>query len=681
MTKRITLSILTLFLFLASQAQAQINESYFDYMDLFDLQMVANPKISPDGNTIIYEKHQFNVMTDGRMSNLWKVSFSGDDNRPLTSGTNNYGNVTWSADGKKIAYTSNAEGKNQIFVRWMDSDESASITHLQESPGSLSWSPDGKHILYTKFVPSSGSGSFAKLPTPPNGAKWEKPAVVIDKAVYRRDGGGYVSPGFTHIFMVSENGGAPIQLTKGDFNYTSPSWAPDGKSIIYTADISGNADLDPNNAQIFEMDISSREIKQITDKRGPFYGPKISPDGKLIAFTGYEDKFVGYQKTNLYVMDRNGSNVREISQNLKQDPSALNWSADSKSIYFRYDEEGNSKVGNMRLNGDYVQIADNLGSPNSGRPYGGGAYSVAGNGRFAYSVISTVRPSNLAVGHHPTRMANRTITALNEEFFSVKKVGNVEEFWVNSSVDNFKTQGWIITPPDFDAGKKYPLILEIHGGPHTNYGSRFSPELQFMASRGYVILYVNPRGSTSYNEEFTAYINHNYPSEDYNDLMDAVDYVIGQGYIDENNLFITGGSGGGVLTAWSIAKTDRFKAAVVAKPVINWYSFVLTADNSPFFTKYWFSKKPWEDPEQYMKRSPISLVGSVKTPTLMMVGEQDYRTPVGETEQYYAALKMQGVETAMVRIQGSGHGIANKPSNLFRKVAYIVGWFDKYRAE
>lgn len=660
---------------------AQVDDSNFDYMDLFDLQMVGNPEISPDGNTIIYEKHQFNVMTDGRFSNLWSISYSGDNNHPLTSGTDYYGSVTWSPNGKKIAYTSSNEGKSQIFVRWMDSGATASITHLVESPGNLNWSPNGKYILFTKFMPASPSPQFAKLPTPPKGATWEKPAVVIDKAVYRRDGGGYVRDGFSHIFIVPADGGAPRQLTSGDFNFGNPTWAPDGKTILYTADISGNAELDPSNERIYEMNIETGATKQITSERGPYYGPKISPDGKLIAYTGYKDKFVGYQKTNLYLMNRDGSNVRDISQKLKQDASSIIWSADSKSIYFRYDEEGNSKVGNIRLNGDYVQIAENLGTPSSGRPYGGGSYSVANNGRFAYSEISTTRPTNLAVGHYPTRMANRAITNLNEEFFSTTKVGNVEEFWVNSSVDDFKVQGWIITPPDFNPTKKYPLILEIHGGPYTNYGSRFSPELQFMASRGYVVVYTNPRGSTSYTEEFASYINHNYPSEDYNDLMDAVDFVIKKGYINEDNLFITGGSGGGVLTAWSIGKTNRFKAAVVAKPVINWYSFVLTADGSPFFTKYWFSKKPWEDPKQYLDFSPISLIGSVNTPTLLLTGEQDYRTPMAETEQYYAALKMHGVETAMVRIQGSGHGIAAKPSNLFRKVAYIVGWFDKYKTD
>ncbi len=236
-----------------------------------------------------------------------------------------------------------------------------------------------------------------------------------------------------------------------------------------------------------------------------------------------------------------------------------------------------------------------------------------------------------------------------------------------------------MTPPEFDASKKYPLILEIHGGPYTNYGSRFSPELQLMASRGYVVLYVNPRGSTSYDEAFTGYINNNYPSEDYNDLMDAVDHVLSKGYIDSQNLFVTGGSGGGLLTAWIVGKTDRFRAAAAAKPVINWYSEVLTADLPSFMTRYWFNKKPWEDPQQYLDFSPISLVGNVKTPTLLMTGMNDYRTPISEIEQYYAALKLREVETVMVRIQGAGHGIVAKPSNLFRKVAYITGWFDQHQ--
>lgn len=664
--------------------QAQPETTALDYMDLFEFQFIGNPRISPDGNTILFEKHQYNAMTDGRFSNIWSISFSGEDARPLTSGTSSNGNAVWSPDGSRIAYTSSAEGRSQIFIRWMDTGVTSSITHLTESPSGLQWSPDGKYILYSKFVPGASTTMSAKIPASPAGASWEKPAVVVDKAVYRRDGGSYVKNGHTHLFLVSAEGGAPRQLTGGDANYRGASWAPDSKSIIYTADVTGNEELERNNAQIYEMNLETGAVKQLTQgKVGPYNGPSISPDGKLIAYTGYKDRYVGYQKTDLYLMNRDGSNVRVISQKLKQDVSSITWAADSKSLFFKYVEEANSKVGNIRLNGDYVTVAEHLGGMSTGVPYsGGGAYSVAGNGRFAYPVISATRPAELAVGHFPTRMANRQITHFNEEFFKTKKVGQVQEFWTNSSVDDFKIQGWVMTPPDFDRTKKYPLIIEIHGGPYLNYGPVFSPEHQFMAAKGYVVVYANPRGSTGYYEEFTAYINDNYPSEDYNDLMDAVDYAISLGFVDTDNLFITGGSGGGVLTAWSIGKTDRFKAAVVKKPVINWYSWALTADIGLVTgTQYWFSNKPWDNPEPFLKHSPLSLVGNVTTPTMVLVGENDYRTPASESEQYYGALKLQGVESTMVRIQGAGHGITDKPSNLFRVVAYVTGWFDKYRTD
>ncbi|MFD0932778.1 S9 family peptidase [Psychroflexus salinarum] len=676
---RFSFFILNFILFSSSQLQAQVEENHFDYMDLFDLQMVSNPEISPDGNTIIYERHQFDVMSDRRLVNLWQISFDGNNHYPITSGTRNYGNVSWSPQGDKFAFTSNQDGSNQLYVYFLKSKTTAALTNFTESPGSISWSPDGSQLLFSKFVSESSKAIKPSLPTPPSGAEWEKGADVIDKTVYRRDGGGYVQDGYRHLFLISAEGGTARQLTSGSHQYSSPSWAPDGKHILYTVDKSENAELDPNNEQIFQHDIVTGKVEQLTNQRGPFNSPKISPDGKYIAYTGFKDKFVGYQLTELYLMDRDSKEVEVLSKGFKQDISSIKWSKNSKSIYFRYDEEGNSKVGEIDLKGNVAPIAENLGSASIGRPYGGGSYSVSDKGNVAFSHVTTSIPAELAVVGRKSNSQPRLLTNLNENLLKSKKIGNVEEFWVDSSVDDFKVQGWIITPPDYDSSKKYPMILEIHGGPYTNYGSRFSPELQLMASRGYVVVYTNPRGSTSYGENFAGYINHNYPSEDYNDLMDATEYVVDQGYVDEENLFITGGSGGGVLTAWSIGKTDRFKAAVVAKPVINWYSFVLTADSSPFFSKYWFKDKPWESPEDYLKFSPISLVGNVKTPTMLLTGQQDYRTPMSETEQYYSALKLQGVDAVMIRIAGSGHGIAGKPSNLFRKVGYITSWFDKYK--
>jgi dipeptidyl aminopeptidase/acylaminoacyl peptidase len=224
-----------------------------------------------------------------------------------------------------------------------------------------------------------------------------------------------------------------------------------------------------------------------------------------------------------------------------------------------------------------------------------------------------------------------------------------------------------------------PLILEIHGGPHTSYGESFATDMQLYAAAGYAVLYTNPRGSTSYGEQFANLIDKNYPGPDYDDLIAAVDAAVAKGVADPNNLFVTGGSGGGVLTAWIIGKTDRFKAAAVQKPVINWTSQTLNSDIPTTVAGYWFEKKPWEDPEGYWKRSPLSLVGNVKTPTLVVVGEKDYRTPVSESEQYYAALQLEQVPTALVVVPGANHGFTARPSHSGAKAAAILAWFDRYR--
>lgn len=651
----------------------------FDYLDVFDLQMVANPAISPDGELIVYERYHFDIMTDRRYSNLWIISFDGTAHKALSSGKNNLGNVQWSPDGSRIAYVSGEEGPAQIFVRWMDSGQVSSITNLQRPPSNLSWSPDGRFLLFSKNVPTEKS-HIGVMPSPPQGAEWARGPEVIERVKYRQDGNpGFVQQEYRHLFVVSAEGGAPRKLSEGNFNHLYPSWAPEGRSIMFTADYSGNEDTDPNNAQIFELDLQSMKLLQITDKRGPHNHPGISPDGRFIFYQGYKDQFMGYQQSQLYVMNRDGSRLRELTSQLDVDVNNPVWSSDSKSIWFRYDQEGVSKVGLIDLDGSFTEVAKNLGAPSIGRPYGGGSFTVADNNRIAFPMISSQRPAELAVSQAVGRMPH-VITNINHLLFERLRVGEVEEFWVDSSVDDFRVQGWIIYPPDFAEGQSYPTILEIHGGPYQNYGPRFSPELQLMASRGYVVLYTNPRGSTSYGSDFASYINFNYPSEDYYDLMDAVDYLVERGVADSNNLFITGGSGGGVLTTWAIGKTDRFAAAVASKPVINWHSFALTADLYPFFNKYWFTAMPWEDPEQFLERSPLMLVGNVSTPTMLLTGELDFRTPMSESEQYFNALKLRGVDAALVRFPDTPHNLVLRPSNLIRLVSHITGWFDRYQA-
>jgi acylaminoacyl-peptidase len=319
-----------------------------------------------------------------------------------------------------------------------------------------------------------------------------------------------------------------------------------------------------------------------------------------------------------------------------------------------------------------------VGGTTLGRPYASGAFSVGPGGVLAFTQTSATRPAELAVVTPGMSQPHR-LSSLNEGLLGDRALAPAEEIWYPSSHDGRKVQGWILKPPGFDPKKKYPLILEIHGGPFADYGERFAGELQLYAAAGYVVFYANPRGSTGYGEEFGNLIHHAYPGNDYDDLMSGVDAVIGRGYVDAGNLFVTGGSGGGVLTCWIVGKTGRFRAAVAGYPVINWYSFVLTADVSPFFTRYWFPGMPWEQPEHYLKRSPLSLVGRVTTPTMLMTGEEDYRTPISEAEQFYKALKLRKVEAALVRVPGAGHNVSARPSHFIAKAAYVLKWFDTHR--
>lgn len=672
--KKIFLPILIL---LCAFAHAQ---NKLDYMDMFQLEWISDPQISADGQKIIYVRNYNDVMADRSYSNLWIVNFDGSDNRPLTTGNHNDNTPRWSPDGKKIIYRSNKDGSVQLYLRWLDNGAESKLTNLKKSIGSPAWSPDGKYIAFSSFVDDTPA-PLVNLPKAPAGAKWAETPKYIDNMTYRFDGAGYLKEGYSHLFILSIDGGTPRQITNGAFNHGGDfCWTPDSNFILVSANRHDNREFDPANSEIYEVTVKDNSIKALTSRQGPDGNPKISPDGKLIAYVGFDDRYQGYQVTNLYVMNRDGSSPKQIISTLDRDVESIQWSSDNKGIYFQYDDKGNTLIAYSDLAGKVSTLANNVGGLSIDRPYGGGTFSVSSNGRFAFTHSTPDHPADLASGMKGSSNVTR-ITHVNDDLFQQKKPGNVEEIWYTSSHDKRKVQGWIIYPPDFDSKKKYPLILEIHGGPFANYGSRFTAELQLFASKGYVVLYTNPRGSTSYGEEFGNLIHHNYPGQDYDDLISGVDAVIEKGFIDDKNLFVTGGSGGGVLTAWIVGHTNRFKAAVVAKPVINWYSFVLYADNPGFFYKYWFPGFPWDHVDHYMKRSPLTYAKNVKTPTMILTGEVDYRTPMAETEQYYTALKLNKVETAMVRIQEASHGIADRPSNQINKAGYILGWFDKFRGQ
>lgn len=653
-------------------------QSNLELLDIFNMEYVSDPQISPDGSKIIYVRNFKDVMTDRNLSNLWIINFDGSNNRPLTTGNHNDFAPRWSHDGKKIVFKSNmADDKMKLYLMWLDTKETMALTNTPQSPGSVSWSHDDKHLAFNMFVPETNK-SIIKMPGKPEGAKWNDPPKYIDKMNYRGDGAGYYKGGNSQLFTLPISGGTPKQLTFSEFDHGGPIWAKDNSHLYFSANFHKDEEFEPADSEIYSINITDGEITPLTDRYGPDGNLVLSPDGSKIAYLGYDDRLQGYQVTRLYVMNTDGSDSQLISGDFDRDVEDMAWNSKGNGLYLIYTDKGMGKLSSISLSGKVDEITDGLGGLSLGRPYNAASFSASENNKFAYTLGDTSHPSDL--GAADTKSSNR-LTAVNDDLFSFKKLGKVEEMWWESSYDQRKIQGWVVTPPDFDPSKKYPMILEIHGGPFTSYGAVYSAEIQAYAAEGYVVLYTNPRGSTSYGEEFGNLIHHDYPNHDYEDLMSGVDALLEKGYVDEENLFVTGGSGGGVLTAWIVGKTDRFKAAVVAKPVINWTSFVLYADGVQFFSKYWFGKKPWEDPENYMRRSPLTYVGNVTTPTMLLTGEEDYRTPIAESEQFYAALKLENVETAMVRIPGAGHGIANKPSNLIAKIAAVLAWFDKYKED
>jgi dipeptidyl aminopeptidase/acylaminoacyl peptidase len=379
----------------------------------------------------------------------------------------------------------------------------------------------------------------------------------------------------------------------------------------------------------------------------------------------------------VHVMDRDGRNDRSISDQLDRSVDDVQWASDGRGLFVQYTDKAVTRVARLTLDGHLQQVAEGLAGSGLDRPYTGGQFSVSANGIVAFTSGSTDHPPDLSIARG-TRIAR--LTRLNDDLFAIRQLAKVEPLAVSSSVDKRPVDAWLVTPPNIDPGKKYPLILEIHGGPYASYGPVFSTDDQLYAAAGYLVLYTNPRGSTSYGEEFANFIQHDYPSHDYDDLMSAVDAAIAKGSVNPEQLFVTGGSGGGVLTAWIVGRTHRFRAAATQKPVINWGSFVLTTDIATYVPKYWFGKLPWEDPEGYWKHSPLSLVGNVTTPTLVVVGGEDYRTPVSDSEQYYEALQLRGVPTALVKVPGASHGgLAARPSQSAAKASAILAWFDRYK--
>ena len=649
------------------------SERYFKSEDIFNLEYVSEVQVSPNGKYVAYVRRSNDIMSDSSRANVWLASVDGKSHRPLLSSKKSYYSIRWSPDGSRLAYLSNEEGKPQLYVRWMDTGQTALVTNVTSNPSNITWSPDGKHIAFTMSVDAKEKPLDIKMPKKPDGAKWSPSFQYITKARYQADGRGILEPAYTHIFIVPADGGTARQLTSGNYHHNGRlSFSPDSDKIYFSANRSDNWEYEPVEGDIFSVDMMGN-IAQLTNDKGLESSPVVSPDGKHIAYARRDDEKVMYKNSYLYVMKSDGTDAQNLTKDIDNSVSNFHWK-DNKHVYFQQSVRGLAQVDVVSLSGSVKAVAKELGGTTLGRPYVFGTYHAVDD-VVAYTKGRTDRPADLYV----TTRNERQLTALNEDVLGHKQLGEVKEIVYPSSIDGEEIQGWYILPPNYDSSKTYPLILEIHGGPNLAYGPVFTAELQRMAAEGYVVFYDNHRGSTGYGERFALLLQGKYSSEyDFSDHMSGVDALIEKGIADPERLFITGGSAGGIASAYAIGLTNRFKAAVVAKPVINWLSKVLTADSGLYQIPFQFPGMPWDNVEHYWKRSPLSLVGNVTTPTMLITGVEDKRTPMSETEQFYQALKIQKVDSVLVKVPGSPHGIASKPSRMIGKVENILAWFKKY---
>ena len=655
------------------------NSRRFTAERVFDLEYADDPQISPDGSTIVYARKSMDKFADQVVSDLWSIDTRKGTHRPLVSGQGSSSSVRWSPSGDRLIYMASNNGKQELRLRFKDTGDSFSLAQLEQSPGAPVWSPDGKSIAFTMLVPDERPG-FAKPPKSPEGAEWAKPVRVVDDLVFRFDGAGYLPKGKTQIFVLGTEGGTPRQLTHGQNGFDSPQWLGND-ALLVTGNEAEDADLDPIESEIYRVDLSSAAVTPLTQRDGPDFAPKIAPNGARIAYLGYDDELRSYQQNNVYLMASDGGGARNLTVNYDRSVDNIAWRSDGKALIGQVEDEGILTLVSIDLSGNVRTLVEDIGGTSLGRPYAAGSFSVASNAGgsspiIAYTKGSTNRPAEVAINRGGRD--GRQLTRLNEDALGHLDLARIEEIKISSSHDGREIEAWVALPPNFRPDGSFPMILEIHGGPATMYGPYFSAEIQRYAAQGYVTVYANPRGSTGYGEDFAQLIDLNYPGNDHDDLMSVVDALIAKNYVSKDRLFITGGSGGGVLTAWAVGKTDRFAAAATIKPVINWTSMALAGDIARFVSRHWFRAQPWEQPEEYWRRSPLSIVNNVKTPTMVMVGEADWRTPAWEAEQFYTALKVQKVDTVLVRVPGASHLIARRPSQLIAKVDNIMGWFAKY---
>jgi dipeptidyl aminopeptidase/acylaminoacyl peptidase len=659
-------------------AQERPSDTLLTVGRYLDYETVSDPRVSPDGSQVIFTRRSVNKLKDNWESSLWIMSADGTRQRFLAKGSN----AVWSPDGTRIAYLAEAEpGGNQIQVRWMDAEGAVTqLTREQHAPSELRWAPDGTAVGFARFVPATSTWKV-DLPTAPEGAQWTRAPRLVEALHYRADRRGFLEPGRTHLFMVPSTGGTPRQITKGEWSVGARGigipgsvgwdWLADGKSLVVDGNDDADADRQYWTSNIYRVEVATGERRKLVTEPGFWTSPTLSPDGKTIAFTGHPAVSQAYRTADLYTIAPDGSGMRNRSPGFDHTPSALEWAQDGSGVYFVTEDKGTSNLWLGPMSGSPRQLTTGT-HMLSGLSVAGGK---GGASAFAVWSHPEAPPDVVRIDLRRPSMVTQ-LTEVNADLLVGTRVGEVEEIWYPST-DGARVQGWIVKPPDFSPSRKYPLVFEIHGGPNAMYNVGFNYSFQNFAANGFVVLYTNPRGSTGYGSAFGNAIDKNYPGPDLDDLLTGVDTLVGRGYIDTRRMYVGGCSGGGVLSSWVTSHTTRFAAAAVRCPVTNWISFTGTSD-IPLFDQRWFGAPFWEDPKPWLDHSPLMHVAKVKTPTLLMTGVLDLRTPIGQTEEYYSALKRLGVPVAMLRFENEYHGTSSRPSNFMRTQLYMMSWYNRW---
>jgi len=706
MRSRVSL-LLVVLVFVCAPALAQ--KRNITEKDIFNFVWIGDPQVSPDGARVAFVRTTVNEKKDGYNTAIWTVSTATGETRQLTNGPRD-STPRWSPDGQYLLFVRAPEVSGrvdapQLFMLAMAGGEPFQFTTLARGAGGPQWSPDGKTIAFyngatdeelAKAAAAKNQPQPSPSASPTPSPERESDVRVINRAVYRANGAGYIDFKHPqHIWVVTapktgDEKVTPKRLTKGHFDDSNAFWSKDSTHLYFETDYTDEPYYELPRTDLYTITVTGGEPSKLTSFDMGAFGFTVSPDGKQVAFVASVSQPVrSYTQPDLWVMDL-AANAKprnltanfdfDIGGGLSGDNTSPRggggnppvWSADGRRILSVYVKEGKANVGSFDV------ASGNESDVTTGNQAVVNFRTVPDASKYVLLISTPTHIGDLYWLDKPGSQPKQ-LTHINDELFSKLNLTEPEEMWY-TSFDGKKIQTWIQKPPDFDPHKKYPLILNIHGGPHAAYGFVFDHEFEWMAAKGYVVLYPNPRGSTSYGQEFGNIIQHNYPGDDYKDLMAGVDELIKRGYIDEKKMGVTGGSGGGLLTNWTIGQTTRFAAAVSQRDIADWADWWYTADFT-LFQPSWFKAPPFEDPEDYRRRSPITYINKVQTPLMLILGEADYRTPTGSGgEAMFRALKYRKIPTVMVRFPNETHELSRsgQPWHRVERLEHIVGWFDKW---